>query len=379
MSNIVASSAINVMALVILSRMVYGNNILLSHRKRPFCCGIVLTVIVILAEVGTIVAGDGGTEWRVLNLASNAVGFLFTPFIPLVLLALFDSKLMKARLYLFLPALVNGVAAVLSPFFGWLFSIDADNRYTRGPLFYFFVSVYLLHLLLLVVVSLRKARGRLYSIQGYIVALTLFVVAGTFIQIIFPIVYSSWHIVTLSLFLYYLMLSEHDGRLDPLTGIYNRSAFERDIGILKKFKRYTVIVLDLNDFKKVNDTLGHNYGDDVLKKVAATIRDAFDQNSSCYRIGGDEFYVFYRGSDLEKVRQLLKSMTDRLSKERALDSALPTVAYGICSSHENNKDIQAMLKAADAEMYCYKQRHKETTKSVNGMDESASETEVAMN
>ncbi|HHT77494.1 MAG TPA: hypothetical protein GXZ67_06385 [Clostridiaceae bacterium] len=47
MSNIVASSAINVMALVILSRMVYGNNILLSHRKRPFCCGIVLTVIVI--------------------------------------------------------------------------------------------------------------------------------------------------------------------------------------------------------------------------------------------------------------------------------------------------------------------------------------------
>lgn len=113
--------------------------------------------------------------------------------------------------------------------------------------------------------------------------------------------------------------------------------------------------------------------------MAATIRDAFDQNSSCYRIGGDEFYVLYRGSDLEKVRQLLKSMTDRLSKERALDSALPTVAYGICSSHENNQDIQAMLKAADAEMYCYKLRHKETMRSVNGMDESASETEVAMN
>ncbi len=363
MTNIVAASAINIVALVILSRMVFSNNVLVSGRKRPFFGGIVLTIIVILAEVGTIVTGDGGSAWRSLNIVSNVIGFMLTPFIPIVLLSIFDSNVLKARLYLLLPALLNGIAAVLSPFFGLLFSIDSDNRYSRGNLFIFFVAVYMFHLLLLVGVSLSKGRGHLYSIHWYIFGLTLFVVAGTVIQLVFPSVFSSWHCVTLALFLYYLLLSEHDGRLDFLTGLYNRSAFERDIEILGKRKRYTVIVLDLNDFKKINDTFGHDYGDAVLKKVAEIIRESFDHDCNCYRIGGDEFYVLCKGSDPEKVKCRLRRMTSKLTGERSLDSTLPTVAYGLGISQTDMPDIQAMLKAADEEMYRYKQQQKEKTRS----------------
>ncbi|MBN1774983.1 MAG: GGDEF domain-containing protein [Clostridiales bacterium] len=363
MTNIVATSAINILALVILSKMVFSNSVLIRGRKRPFFCAIVLSIIVILAEIGTIVAGEGGSAWRSLNMVSNVVGFMLTPFIPVVLLSIFDSKALKARLYLLLPALLNGIAAVLSPFFGLLFSIDAENRYSRGNLFIFFVAVYMFHLLLLVGLSLRKGRGHLYSIHWSIFSLTLFVVAGTVIQLVFPAVYSSWHIVTLALFLYYLLLSEHDGRLDFLTGLFNRSAFERDIGILKKSKRYTVIVLDLNDFKMVNDTLGHEYGDTVLKKVAAIIRESFDHECSCYRIGGDEFYVLCKCPDPEQIKRQLKSMTTRLAEERIQDSVLPTVAYGLSISQPDMPDFQALLKAADEEMYLYKQRQKEKKKS----------------
>lgn len=359
MINTIATSAINIMALVILSRLVFGSNVLVSRRKRPFFFGIILTIIVILAEVGTIVASNGGLAWRNLNLISNVLGFMFTPFIPVVLLSIFESKFLKAHLYLLLPALFNGIAAVLSPFFGLLFSIDSDNRYNRGSIFYLFVTVYMLHLLFLVVVSLRKARGHLYSIHWNMFGLTLFVVAGTFIQLIFPSVYSSWHSVTLTLFLFYLLLSEHDGRLDSLTGLYNRSAFEKDKGTLKRRKRYTVIVMDLNDFKIVNDTFGHEYGDAVLKKVATIIRESFDHACSSYRIGGDEFYVLCSGLNMEKVNGQLKSMTIRLTAERNHDCSLPTVAYGLSTSQTNMPDIQAMLKEADTEMYHYKQQQKE--------------------
>jgi diguanylate cyclase (GGDEF)-like protein len=359
MINTIATSAINIMALVILSRLLFSNNILISSRKRPFCFGIVLTIIVILAEVGTIVASDGGSAWRNLNLVSNVIGFAFTPFIPVVLLCIFDSNFLKTRLYLLLPALINGIAAVLSPFFGLLFSIDSDNRYARGNLFFLFVTVYMIHIVLLIVVSLRNARGHLYSVHWKIFGLTLFVVAGTFIQLVFPSVYSSWHSVTLTIFLYYLLLSEHDGRLDSLTGLYNRSAFEKDKMTLKKRKKYTVIVMDLNDFKKVNDTFGHEYGDAVLIKVASTIRESFDYACSSYRIGGDEFYVLCSGSNPDKINHQLKSMTSRLSGERKHDRCLPTVAYGLSTSQTDMPDIQAMLKAADAEMYEYKQQQKE--------------------
>lgn len=363
MTNIVATSVINIVALVILSKMVFSNSVLIRGRKRPFFIGIVLTIIVILAEVGTIVAGQGGPEWRELNLFGNVVGFALTPFIPVILLSIFDRNVLKTRMYLLLPALLNGIAAVLSPFFGLLFSIDEGNHYSREDLFLFFVAVYMFYLLILVGVLMLKERGQLYSIHWCIFMLTLFVVAGTVTQLVFPAVYSSWHIVTLALFLYYLMLSEHDGRLDFLTGLYNRSAFERDIGILKKSKRYTVIVLDLNDFKSVNDTLGHDYGDTVLKKVAATIRESFSRDCSCYRIGGDEFYVLCKGSDPDKIKSQLKSMTTRLTEERILDSVLPTVAYGLSLTQTDTPDFQAMLKAADEEMYLYKQRQKEKTRS----------------
>jgi len=359
MFNVIATSAINIVALLILARMICGNHILASKRKRPFFRGIILTILVILAEVGTLIASGGGSSMRNLNLVSNVLGFMITPFIPVILLEIFDSKVLYKRLYLLGPAMLNGIAAILSPRFGLLFRIDADNRYSRGNLFFLFVTVYLIHLLLLVAVTLRKRHGYLYSISWSMFGLTLFVVAGTCIQIIFPQVYASWHCVTLSLFLFYILLSEYDGRFDLLTGLFNRSAFEKDISLLNNRTSFSVIVMDINDFKIINDTYGHEYGDAVLKKVAAIIRESFDHDCSCYRIGGDEFYVLCRNCDLAKVDHQLHDMTSRLSRERENNRNLPTVAYGRSISQADTTDIQVMLNAADAEMYTFKQQQKE--------------------
>ena len=359
MFNVIANSAINIGALLILSRMICGNHILASQRKRPFFWGIVLTITVILAEVGTLIASDSGSSMRSLNLVSNVFGFMLTPFIPVVLLEIFDRKVLYKRLYLLVPAMLNGIAAVLSPKFGLLFRIDTDNRYSRGNLFFLFVTVYLIHLLLLVFVTLRKRHGHLRSISWSLFGLTLFVVAGTCIQIVFPQVYASWHCVTLSLFLFYILLSEYDGRFDQLTGLFNRSAFEKDISLLNNRTRFSVIVMDINDFKIINDTYGHEYGDAVLKKVAAIIRESFDQDCSSYRIGGDEFYVLCKNCDQEKLDHQLHGLTSRLSYERKNNSHLPTVAYGRSISQTEMTDIQVMLNAADDEMYAFKQLQKE--------------------
>ena len=215
------------------------------------------------------------------------------------------------------------------------------------------------NLLILIIVSLRQGRRHSFTIHWNVVGLAMFVVVGTLIQLAFPMVYTSWHSVTLSLFLYYLLLSEYDGRFDSLTGMYNRSAFEKDIKFLSRRKRYTVIVMDLNDFKIVNDTLGHEYGDAVLEKVAAIIRESFDHDCNSYRIGGDEFYVLCGNSDAEKIDHQLKSMTSRLARARKNDNSLPTVAYGRSVSETDTPNIQKMLKAADMEMYIYKPMHKE--------------------
>jgi len=356
MNNTVSISAINIISLVILSRMVYSNNRLLKQRKKPFAIGIVLTVIVILAEIGTIVASDGGSQLRNLNLFCNVLGFMLTPFIPIILLVIFDIEVLQKRLYLLLPAFLNGILAVLSPIFGFLFFVDKDNQYTRGNLFFLFVIAYMFHLLFLIVISLHHGQKNHYSIQHNLFALTIFIIFGTFIQLVVPQVHASWHIVTLSLFIYYILLSEYDGRFDTLTGLYNRSAFENDIRFLKKRKQYTIIVMDINDFKHVNDTFGHDHGDYVLKKISTIIKESFDDNCNSYRIGGDEFYVLCRFSDPEKVDYQIKEMMKRLDSERKNDSNIPNVAYGKSTFHTDVSNIQTMLKSADEEMYIQKKQ-----------------------
>lgn len=78
--------------------------------------------------------------------------------------------------------------------------------------------------------------------------------------------------------------------IDILTGCFNRNAFERVKNFLRGFTH--VLVIDIDFFKKVNDTYGHSYGDEILKKVASLIKSSIRKNDRVYRYGGEEFVVF---------------------------------------------------------------------------------------
>jgi len=354
-----ATYSLNIVALLFLLGLLINNNILNDHRKKPFIYGIVLTILVIFSEAGTILCSDGNIGLRGLNILFNVLGFALTPVIPIVLLAIFDGISLKKHLYLLLPTVLNIVAVVLSPLFGLIFYVDISNHYERGSIFALFVAVYIINIIILVIGTLRMCRKFLYPIKSKIIALSLFTVAGTCIQLLVPSVYTSWHCVTLSLFLYYILLSEFDGSFDTLTNLYNRAAFENAVKKLKGRKMFCIVVMDIDDFKKLNDTFGHDYGDIVLKRVAEIIQNSFDNECTCYRIGGDEFCIVCRDAKRKTVEKQLKCLTDNLTRERANDRRLPTVAYGYSFFQSGkNSDFLKQLKEADDQMYRFKQLRK---------------------
>jgi diguanylate cyclase (GGDEF)-like protein len=246
-------------------------------------------------------------------------------------------------------------ATAISPWLGTVFNIDANNHYTRGNYYFIFAATYMINLIILIISTIRSGERHHYQIKAKIIALSIFAVAGTSIQIIMPSVYSSWHSVTLSLILYYLMLSDYDGSFDALTRFYNRVAYENKVNKLNCRKPYSVIVMDINNFKEINDAYGHNFGDTVLIKVASVIRESFDTHSTCYRVGGDEFYIISCETDQGKLDQHLKNMTNSLEKMRKNDGRLPTIAYGY-SIFKGGKAIefQEVIKEADHQMYSSK-------------------------
>jgi hypothetical protein len=209
--------SINILALLYLLGLLQSGTMLNSYRKKPFVFAIVLTVIIIFSEAGTILASDGSTGLRSLNILCNVLGFALTPMIPIALINIFDINIIKSLKLLQLPTLINIAAVILSPLFKLIFYIDVNNQYRRGEYFFIFVMVYVINFLFLVISTLYTGKKYHYPIKVKVILLSLFSVAGTSIQLVDPLIYSSWHCVTLALFLYFIVMSEFDSSFATLT------------------------------------------------------------------------------------------------------------------------------------------------------------------
>lgn len=355
----IATYAIDIAALVFLIGLLYSSAVLNTNRKKPFLAGIILTIIIIIAEAGTIFADGGYFNLRSINILSNILGFSLAPVIPILIALIIDNRILTTHKIWLIPSFINVVAAGLSPLFRFIFYIDDKNQYIRGEYFFIFISVYILNFMFLVISTLDMGKKHNYPILWKLIALSIFTITGTSIQLAYPSAYSSLHCVTLALFLYYLVMSEFDSSFDTLTGLYNRATFDKASKEIVKQKALSVIILDINDFKSVNDTYGHDYGDRVIKAVASVIRDTFKKHYKCYRYGGDEFSII--GSEIErgKIEFQLRAMTDSLAKIRDKGILLPTVSYGY-SIYPGGKelDFNKILKEADEQMYHFKMLHK---------------------
>jgi len=355
----IAAYLTDIAALLFLCVLINNNNMLNENRKKPFMFCIILTAVIIIAEAGTVLAADTAYNLRFINILCNVLGFALSPLIPVVLISIFDMKLLKAHKLFAIPSIINIIATVLSPRLGLIFYVDINNFYTRGYAFSIFVAAYILNIAFLLLSTLAASHNYHYSVKSKFIALSLFAVIGTSVQLFSPAFYSTWHCVTLSLLLYYLLMAEFDGSFDTLTGLHNRAAYEKMIKKLPGNKAFSVIVMDINDFKIINDNYGHEFGDSVLKTIAQIITKAFDKHCSCYRVGGDEFYIICKETDPETLEQRLKNMTDNLAKARVAESRIPAVSYGYSIYlGDEPLDFQKILNKADRQMYHYKRIQK---------------------
>ena len=156
---------------------------------------------------------------------------------------------------------------------------------------------------------------------------------------------------------------ERIASVDPLTGLFNRRKIEAYLDRqIRESRKFSVIYLDLNGFKRINDTLGHDAGDDLLKQFSGELRAAFRSTDAVGRWGGDEFIVVVDG-DFPEAKRRLGRINQWVSGEYTLTSATGprrvklAVAAGI-ASWKPDESITDVLRNADAAMYAEKSRMK---------------------
>jgi diguanylate cyclase (GGDEF)-like protein len=147
-------------------------------------------------------------------------------------------------------------------------------------------------------------------------------------------------------------------RRDPLTGLLNHAAFGRAVDDeLFRARRYerglTLVYLDVDSFKRINDTLGHPEGDRVLRRVAAVLTESLRHSDVAGRMGGDEFAVCLIESDLETGGRFLARFHD-LVDEEAAGGRLPegfAVSAGLASYPADAVSADALFRLADERLY----------------------------
>ena len=145
---------------------------------------------------------------------------------------------------------------------------------------------------------------------------------------------------------------------DGLTGLLNRLGFNNALDKASRGRHtYTFIMLDMNYLKKVNDELGHTTGDKYIKTIAELIKGSFVNNESCFRIGGDEFFVLadYGMSDpkFKQCMDLLRARIDDFNKENNYSIPL-SIAYGATEFEPKRDSVESKIRHADERMYIMK-------------------------
>jgi len=161
-------------------------------------------------------------------------------------------------------------------------------------------------------------------------------------------------------------------RTDPLTGLPNRRSFYERVGSVlavchRNSQPATLAYVDLDNFKQVNDSLGHHKGDVLLKKVADVMNETLRSSDVAARIGGDEFVVLLPETGEVEAAAALEKVRSRLERAEDLVANDVTVSIGAVTYLLAPSDVTRMIKAADKVMYRVKAAHKNNV-IVQGMD-----------
>ena len=151
----------------------------------------------------------------------------------------------------------------------------------------------------------------------------------------------------------HLAKAKIEATIDPLTGVKNRHAYrmaEERLNVQIAQERaaaFAIVILDVNDLKRVNDTEGHNAGDQYIRKACGIICNIF-KHSPVFRVGGDEFVVIAQGSDYARIDDLLGMVRQQNAEARRSGGVI--IACGM-AKREGDDSVAPVFERADQNMY----------------------------
>ncbi|MFW5728200.1 MAG: diguanylate cyclase domain-containing protein [Spirochaetota bacterium] len=355
--------------LVIILAAMYSRRDSFHFSARLFQAMILVNVLMLVLEIlSWHFDRRPGVVSRQLNYAVNWVFLWLSPLIVPLWASYIDFRIhgsrerLRRRLYYMHPMIVSTALLVGTLFEPLVFEIGPDNVYSRGP--FMWVNLAVTYAMLLYIVHM--AARRRHEVQSRLISVILLFTAipavGALVQMLVLGVLTIWPLMATVIVLTYVFLENYDASIDHLTGLFNRIRVDEYVhSLMDGRQRFGIIVVDLDDFKGVNDNHGHHQGDQVLMMFSKAMREVFRDERMLARFGGDEFLVVTRSSDDADIAGLEDRLARRVA-ELGRQAGHPfdiTFSYGYALyDPASGRSYEDLFITADQQMYMRKRANK---------------------
>lgn len=333
--------------------------------------------LIVLDSAILLLSGKQFEGARFALMLSVGIYYAIAPIFALfwlyyVEMTIFQSKdrLIRISVIPCMIILTNFILIIASYSSNMIFNISDENIFTRGSHHYLVVVASFL-ILIITVYQIFKYKNQIRKKD--FMPLLLFAippVVSSFILLIFKDINLIWNSLIVSQLLIYIYIQSKITSTDFLTGLYNRREYEMTVKDLSMIKNKHVIIsgimVDINDFKDINDQFGHRVGDEVLIATAKLLKSAIRKQDYVFRIGGDEFLVIITSDDKTAVNQVTNRIEEVLKHYNQNSDYSFTLSFSLGTGVYDDKtyvDIPSFFEHLDLMMYDDKKYFKEHNES----------------
>ena len=272
---------------------------------------------------------------------------------------------------LLLPTLASTVLAAISPWTGWVYTISGDNVYHRGSFVWISFAASLVYWLVSSALILREwrhpSRSREAGEYGTLFFFPVLLLFGNLLQLRFYGLSIVWVCAAISVLILFIDIQNEQLSRDELTGLFNRRQTNAqllwEVNHLHAAEDLLLVgMMDVDDFKQINDRYGHLSGDHALSVVAKALREHSRKSDFVSRYGGDEFLLIGHvktEADAETIFLRMKGALDAESRAEKLPYSLSLSVGYTLSRPGDDVTMDSLLNAADGNMYAAKRDQKD--------------------
>lgn len=343
---------LNVFAMLVLQFCIGSSNTLTKERKMLFRFLFATITVAALGEwLGVFLdGGDPSTRW--LHITAKAVELSVAPSIAFIFAWIIEKKWTKPiATYLG----IHCIAECLSGVFGFIYYVDENNYYFHGKFYWIYIAAYAISIVYTICIVLRNVKKYQYNGVLFFLLTAALMCTGIIIQLCNSNLKVDYVTLGISSTIIYVFTLEMIQQTDELTELLNRRGFNNCIAHMDQ--ECIIAFFDVDNFKEINDTYGHAFGDAVLKNVGAAIKKHYVHYGKCFRYGGDEFCVIMT-RHLDSIDQVNLDFAHSIAQMQETEARMPSVSIGYAAYDPKNQSIQDAIENADKMMYKFKATRK---------------------